>query len=296
MRLEGGESMKVVVIGTGFVAQAYIRSLIWSGYYPFVMSRRWIDYYNAEQLSTSLKLYDPVLVINCAGYTGETIDDCERDSGQCIDANLRLSITVAEVCGKLGVKLIHISSGCIFEGNNSWAECDVPNNLSNCYTICKFSAELEVRSLCPESWIFRIRMPYNHIPHPRNWLCKLAKYERILPGLNSATFLDEFTGRSFDLVMNKEADPGVYHAAYRSPVDTLHVARMLFDAGLKSSPVVTYPVDEFLANHVPRSNATLDSSKFEKAYGTPFGDPYCAIRWCIDRLKAQPRRRIHEAS
>ena len=280
------EKMRVVVIGTGYVGQAYLRMLHFLGYHPLVLSRSWIDYYNEEKLRFCLKQYSPDVVINCAGYTGNTVDDCQRNLEENRLANMILPGTISEIAASMKAHLIHVSSGCIFDGAGPFNEEDAPNFCDNSYQRAKLFGEQRVYTGEGPAWIFRIRMPFNHLPHPRNWLMKLCKYDRILDGKNSVTFLDQFAMRSFQLIW--KAPPGIYHACESSPVTTAQVARMMFDAGLRNKPVELFPYSDFaMSGHVPRSAAVLDSSKFEKAYGASFGDPLCALRWSIDRLKEQ---------
>jgi dTDP-4-dehydrorhamnose reductase len=268
--------MRVMVIGTGYVGSAYARMLHYLGFHPLILSRSWLDYTNPEELEFVLRSYQPDWVINCAGYAGRTVDDCETNCLECYDANLVLPYNIALACGK--IPLIHISTGCVFDGPGQFTEEDCPNFLRTVYGVTKLNAEQEILNIKDNCWIFRIRMPFNHQNHPRNWLTKIKNYERILDGINSVTFLDEFCMRSWQL--SNKAKPGIYHAAYSIPVSTLVVARMI------RPDVVEYDPDEFLKHHVPRSAAVLDCSKFEKAYGATFGDPMCAIRWCLAQMEA----------
>jgi dTDP-4-dehydrorhamnose reductase len=273
--------MKVVVIGTGFVAQAYLRCLHYLGFYPLVLSRSWLNYTDPWELEFCLKHYKPDMVINCAGYTGDTVDDCEQNKHDCYHANVTLPNNIAIICGRLAAPLIHISSGCIFNGAGPFTELDNPNfwkfTGDPFYVYCKGHAESMVMEACPRSWLFRIRMPFSHIQHKRNWLCKLMKYDKILDGLNSVTWIDEFAMRSWQL--SQKSPPGIYHAAQLNPVRTLDVAKLL-------KPNVTeYDPAEFLKTHVQRSAAVLDCTKFEKAYGTQFTDTMTALRCCIEKLQ-----------
>lgn len=279
--------MKVVVIGTGFVAQAYLRCLHYLGYHPLVLSRSWLDYTDPELLEFTLKSYQPSVVINCAGYTGETVDDCDKNSCECYDANLVLPYNIAMVCK---VPLLHVSTGCVFNGPGQFTEDDCPNFLRTVYGVTKINAEQEIQNIKDDCWIFRIRMPFSHISHKRNWLTKLMKYDQILDGLNSVTWIDEFAMRSWQLW--QKAPPGIYHATQRNPVRTLDVARML------KPDVKEYDPVEFLKNHVQRSEAVLDCTKFEKAYGTEFTDTWVALRWCIKEgyrsiSRPQPQKSCH---
>lgn len=266
--------MKPMIIGTGFVAQAYMRCLHYLGFHPSLLSRAWVNYTDPMMLRYAITSCNPDVVINCAGYTGDTVDDCENNRDECVDANSVLVETIASECH--GRKFVHISSGCIFNGVGPFSENDPPNFTSGWYQQCKLAGE---KAAGRDAWIFRIRMPFSHIPHRRNWLCKLMKYERILDGLNSVTWIDEFAMRSWQLV--EKSPPGIYHTAQRNPVRTMDIARML------KPDAAEYDPSEFIKNRIPRSGAVLDSSKFEKSYGTEFTDTMVALRWCVSNLQSE---------
>ena len=280
MRLEAG---RILVLGTGYVASAYLRALHYLGMRPRVLSRSWLDYTTEAELDQYLLHDRPQLVINAAGYSGQTIDDCESNKQETYSGLVALPRMLGSLCAHRGIWVIHVSSGCIFDGPGPYTEEDAPNNIGQFYSQCKIHAERELAETKARAWVFRIRMPFSHHRHPRNLLQKLAAYERILDGLNSVTFLDEFAMRSFHLV--QKAPPGVYNAACSVPVHTAQVARMLFDAGIRRKVVELFPERDFLAaGHVRRSTTILDVSKFEKAYGAPFGDPLVSLKWCIDHF------------
>lgn len=254
------------------MAQAYLRCLHYLGFHPLVLSRSWLDYTDPDLLRFTLSSYQPDVVINCAGYTGDTVDDCEVNKDECADANAVLVETISHECN--GRKFIHISSGCIFNGDGPFSENDPPNFTSGWYQQCKLAGE---KAAGKDAWIFRIRMPFSHVPHKRNWLAKLQNYDRILDGLNSVTWIDEFAIRSWQLW--QKSPPGIYHATQRNPVSTLDVARMV------KPDVKEYDPVQFIKSHVQRSAAILDCSKFENAYGTPFTDSTVALRWCVKEMK-----------
>jgi dTDP-4-dehydrorhamnose reductase len=274
---------RTLVLGTGYVANAYLRALHFLGLRPRVLSRSWLDYTVESELDHFLLCERPQLVINAAGYTGNTVDDCERNKEECYRSLVTLPRVIGQLCARRDISLIHISSGCIFDGPGPFDEEAIPNNLGQFYAQCKVHAEMELAHTGARAWVFRIRMPFGHLMHRRNLLVKLSNYERVLDGLNSVTFIDEFAMRSYHLL--QKAPPGVYHAAGTTPVRTAQIARMLFDCGLRKHPVELYPETDFLAaGHVRRSTTVLNVSKFEKFYGSAFGDPLVALRWCMENF------------
>lgn len=281
------ESGRIVILGTGYVASTYARALHFLGLNPTILSRAWLDYHDIDQLQTYLRGTKPQLLINCAGFTGRTVDDCEWLKQECYHANVVLPRLLGQLCADHSIPLVHISSGCIFTGPGVWKETDKPNNLDQFYAQCKAAAENEILITKARAWIFRIRMPFSHVLSPRNWLCKLRDYPLILDGQNSVTFLDEFCMRSYAVV--QKAEPGIYHAAYTTPVSTRAVAQLMMDMGARKIPIQDYPPETFAKFHCPRSTAVLDSSKFEQAAGAAFGDPMCALRWCIQNFRVASR-------
>lgn len=268
--------MKIAVIGTGFVAQGYLRALNYLGYHPMVLSRSWLDYTNVDKLRFFMESYTPDVMVNCAGFTGRTVDDCETNRAECLAANAELPSLIATLCQRQGCSMVHVSSGCIFDGSGPFRESDGPNFTTNCYQQSKLAGENAVMKLCAGHWIFRIRMPFSHIRHPRNWLCKLASYPMILDGLNSVTWLDEFCMRSWQIL--RKSQPGIYHCTQPNPVRTLAVAKLL-------NPVcAAWKTSDFMRQHVKRSSAVLDCSKFEAVYGTSGTDSMSAIKWCAHGL------------
>lgn len=278
--------MKIIVIGTGFVAQGYLRVLHYFGYHPLVISRAWLNYYDPNEVDFLLFSYKPDLVINCAGYTGNTVDDCEQNKDECWRANAELPKMLATLCSKRSVPLIHISTACMLDNNGTttrFTEANWPDFLLGYYQQSKLAGERAVYDASERSWIFRIRMPFSQFPHPRNWLLKLCKYDRILDGRNSVTWLDEFCMRSVQL--QQKASPGIYLHTQPGVIHTIEVAEQLHRAGLRG-PVAAYDPAQFLADgHVKRSEAMIDASKFEKAYGTVGTPAQSAIDYCIDHLK-----------
>lgn len=273
--------MKILVLGTGYVASAYLAAAHSLGLRPVVLSRAWSDYTNTNNLHWVCEGYQPDLIINAAGYTGRSVDDCEWNKDECYLANVTAVRVVGKVCKERDIPLIHVSSGCIFTGEGIFKETDRPNNHGPFYAHCKIAAENELLDIGATAWIYRIRMPFDTRSCQRNWLNKVMWHFRILDGLNSVTYLHEFAMRSLEMVKEKKGPPGIYHCTNRGPVRTLAVASLLHQAGLRDKPLTVWDGVEFEKEHVRRSEAVLDCSKFEEAFRTPFGDAMGWVRWCI---------------
>ena len=82
-------------------------------------------------------------------------------------ANVDLARHVAQVCALGNIKLVHISSGCIYSGDNGgkgYTEEDSPNfsfETGSYYSGTKALAETLVAGTLDEVYICRLRIPFN---------------------------------------------------------------------------------------------------------------------------------------
>ncbi len=78
-----------------------------------------VDIADAPALAAELDRDRPAVVINCAGKTGRpNIDWCEDHKLETLRSNVTGALVVLETCLERGTYLVHLSSGCIYEGDN----------------------------------------------------------------------------------------------------------------------------------------------------------------------------------
>ena len=268
----------ILILGkTGYVSKRYqdffdSRGII----YDTVSIRGLTSPYSIESI---IKTKLPDLVINCTGYTGTpNIEACEINKEECLFVNVVLAGIVADSCNHLGIPLAHISTGCIYKENDpSWwhmfTEEDTPNfsfayGNASWYSGTKALGEELVRKSWDRSYIWRIRMPFNHIDDRKNLITKFLKYPKLLRAANSYTNLDEFVHNSYYSVV-RNAPYGIYNMVNPGSLD----ARDILDIGRKYG--VTTREYEYLTDQefdkissAPRSKCVLDTSKIEQY--TPF--------------------------
>lgn len=84
-------------------------------------------------------------VVNCAAYT--RVDDAERERQAAFAVNAEGALSVARVCARRGVRLLHISTDYIFDGRKGrpYVETDSPEPLG-VYGASKLAGEKAVRA------------------------------------------------------------------------------------------------------------------------------------------------------
>ena len=273
--------------GSGYVGHAYQALLTKKGI-PFRNLRRAeTDYTHPDTLRALLTRDRPEFLINAAGYTGKpNVDACEIHKTECLFGNAVFPGQVAQACAEAGVPWGHVSSGCIYTGarpdGSGFTEQDTPNfsfRTNNCsfYSGTKALGE-EVLAGRPNVFIWRLRIPFNEVDNPRNYLTKLMRYPRLLAATNSISQLHEFVAATF-ACWEKRIPFGTYNVTNPGQVTTHEVVDLIRQSGVcKKNFDFFGSEEEFMrvAAKTPRSNCVMDSSKLEKA-GIRLTDVHTAV-------------------
>ena len=102
-----------------------------------------VDITDREQVSFLAQSVHPTLIINSAAYTA--VDKAEEDKERAFAVNRDGARNIAEACGKLGIRMIHLSTDYVFDGlsGKPVSETDPTNPLS-VYGASKLAGERAV--------------------------------------------------------------------------------------------------------------------------------------------------------
>lgn len=258
--------------GSGYVGEAYQAMLTRKGI-PFRNLRRAdYDYTDRAKLTELLRREKPAFLINAAGYTGKpNVDACELHKAECLFGNAVLPGTIAAACADAGVPWGHVSSGCIYTGarpdGSGFTETDTPNftfRTDNCsfYSGTKALGE-EVLAGQPDVYLWRLRIPFNEVDNPRNYLTKLLRYTTLLEAANSISQLDEFVAATF-ACWEKRVPFGLYNVTNPGHVTTREVVELIKKTGVSQKDFQFFQNEaDFMskAAKTPRSNCVMSSAK-----------------------------------
>jgi len=269
--------MHIALLGsTGYVGKVFEDQIRARGDKLSKIGRGNCELYVNGELEKRLRELSPDILINCAGYTGKpNVDACETDKANCLAGNAVLPGIIAEACDALQLPWGHVSSGCIFTGSRAdgggFREDDQPNftfRQNNCsfYSGTKALGE-EILVDASSCYIWRLRIPFNHIDSPRNYLTKLMRYDTLLQAENSLSHLDEFVAASL-ACFDANVDYGIYNLTNPGSVTTSEVVELIQETGVCQKSFRFFDSeDQFMtkAAKTPRSNCTMDSSKAVQA-------------------------------
>ena len=258
--------------GSGYVGSAY-QALLARKKVPFRNVRRSdFDYTDHTTLTELLRREKPEFLINAAGYTGKpNVDACELHKSDCLMGNAVLPGTIALACADAGVPWGHVSSGCIFTGarpdGTGFTETDPPNftfRANNCsfYSGTKALGE-EVLAGAPNAYLWRLRIPFNQVDSPRNYLSKMLRYSRLLDAANSISQLGEFVAATF-ACWEKRVPFGTYNVTNPGYVTTREIVDLIKKTDVSQKTFQFFSDEaEFMrtAAKTPRSNCVMNSAK-----------------------------------
>lgn len=209
---------------------------------------------------------NPTIIINCIGFTGKNnVDGCESEKDLTLIANTFVPIILAEAALRNNIRLIHISSGCIY--NFDYAQDDpideerVPDYFELYYSRSKIYAEqvLKVLSRQYPVLILRIRIPLDNRPHPRNILDKLINYKKVIDIPNSVTYIPDFIEALKHLIAIKAT--GIYNVVNKG---VLKFPELVLTYK-KYCPDFEYQVVDYNTLGLERTNLIMSVEKLERS-------------------------------
>lgn len=254
-----------------------------------------VDIAKPRDVAVAMDLVKPDVVINAAGKTGRpNIDWCEDHKAETYYSNITGAVVLAKACSERNIYLVHLSSGCIFDGESpfpgGWTEEDIPNPVSY-YGQTKVEAEFRLLDIDGKILIIRLRMPVDKEPGIRNLITKITRYPKVIDVINSVTVVDDLLNTTAYLVDCQHT--GVFHVVNPVPVrhqEILEWYRELVDPNHSHEMITVEQMYEQGLAKAGRSNCVLNTEKLART-GIFLPDAPEAIRNCLReyaRIKSSP--------
>ena len=211
------------------------------------LSAREMDVTDRAAVQKRLLSYRPNVVINCAAYT--KVDQAEDKAGECWAVNVDGVRNLAEGCGKIGAKLVHLSTDYVFSG-----EGDRPYEPDDCvkplcvYGQSKLAGELAVRSFLKESFIVRTSWAFgkSETNFVRTMLrladCR-AELDVVCDQIGSPTYTVDLASLLCDMAETEKY--GVYHATNEGVCSRAELAREIFLQAGKQVHITAVPPSQY---------------------------------------------------
>jgi dTDP-4-dehydrorhamnose reductase len=317
----------ILLLGaSGYIGEAFARELQRRKKDFVTLSRKQSDYTHFDVLLEYLKSKKPEFVVNAAGYTGKpNVDACEEHKADTLAGNTLLPQTIAQACAATNIPWGHVSSGCIFSGAkivengqvkvekdmtrpdahaiveqtpekiHGFTETDTPNfsfrdQPCSFYSGSKALGE-EAISGVGQSYIWRLRIPFDEVDKSRNYLSKIQRYAKVYDNVNSISHRADFVRACLDL-WDKRAPLGIYNVTNTGFITSRQVVTLI-EKFLKPKRKFEFWKDdgEFYrqAAKTPRSNCVMDVTKLQAA-GVKIRDVHEALEDSLKKWKPELRK------
>ncbi len=268
----------ILILGSGFISTRLHEELGCR-----LSDRKIYTFRDAESI---IREFSPRIIINSIGHIGRNVDDCELDKDKAIISNTFVPLILAEVALRNNVRLIHMSSGCIYsfdyDKDAPIKEDKVPDYFNLFYSRTKIYSELALGNLANKYpiLIIRIRVPLDNRPSLKNILTKLIGYKNSIIDLpNSVTYIPDFVDALKHLI--KIDARGIYNVVNKGGLKYPE----LLDVYKKHVPGFEYRIKDYNSLNLERTNLILSVEKLENS-GFKMRDIHEVLEECVkDYLK-----------
>ncbi len=226
---------------------------------------------NRESLIKEIKDVKPTHILCAAGVTGRpNVDWCDLNQEATIRANVIGALNIADICSSEGIHLTLYATGCIFEydadhkiGGTKFGDDDNGNFDGSFYSKTKAMVEQMLRSY-KNIMILRVRMPISDDLVARNFITKIAGFNKVVDIPNSMTILHELLPASIE--MAKKGLTGVYNFCNPGAIshnEILDLYIKFIDPSFSYENFTVEEQDKILIAR--RSNNELDCTKLVEA-------------------------------
>lgn len=272
---------------SGWIGQTIVRMMREQNYDVKATSVRMEDRAKVEALLDEFK---PDRVFIAAGTTGRpNVDWCESNKAETVRANVIGTLNAIDACNSNG-RSIHVTyygTGCIYQGYGEngagFKEDDAPNFAESFYSRSKVTCEAMIREAYNDNVLtLRLRMPISDDLHPRSFVTKITRYDRVVNVPNSMSVLEELLPVSIDMAMRKRV--GVYNFCNPGVITHNEILQLYKEIVDPTFQWRNFSLEEQAkVIKAGRSNNKLDVTKLMSEYPTQIQEIHVAVANALRR-------------
>jgi len=231
-------------------------------------------------------------VINCAAYTA--VDRAEEDRDLAFRINATAVKTIATICSEKKIRLIHISTDYVFDGNGNKPifETAKTNPLS-VYGKSKLEGETHVLSTLKDAYVIRTAWVYS--TYGKNFVKTISRLaaERESIGvvndqIGSPTYARDLGVAILEIVKaiteGRVDSPGVYHYTNEGSISWYDLACFIVDHYSLRCRVIPIPTEEYKTLAVRPTFSVLDIRKIKNTFGIQIPHWHKSLVDCLNGL------------
>ena len=261
--------MRVLVTGVkGQLGHDVVNEMEKRGLTPIGVDLAEMDITDKEACDRVITEANVDAVIHCAAYTA--VDAAEDNVDVCMKVNAGGTRNIAEVCKKLGIKMMYISTDYVFDGQGTrpWEPDDPVVEPLNVYGQSKYEGEVAVEKYAPKHYIVRIAWVFGL--NGKNFIktmINLGKTHDTLTVVNDQIGTPTYT---YDLArllvdMLEKEEYGKYHATNEGGyISWYDFAKEIFAQAGMDVKVLPVSSAEYPAKAKRPSNSRMEKKKLDE--------------------------------
>ena len=227
-----------------------------------------LDITDKNAVFSAIEKANPDVVIHCAAWTAVDAAEDAENFEKVRNINVKGTKNIAEICKKIGCKMIYISTDYVFngQGNEPWqADCKNFAPL-NVYGQSKLDGEFAVANLLDKYFIVRIAWVFGK--NGNNFIKTMLKLSEKYPEIRVVNDQIGTPTYTYDLArllvnMAETEKYGFYHATNEGGyISWYDLAVEIFKQAGKDTKVIPVSTEEYGVSKAKRPfNSRLDKSK-----------------------------------
>ncbi|KHN54684.1 dTDP-4-dehydrorhamnose reductase [Pectobacterium fontis] len=203
-----------------------------------------LDITDLEHVERTVKQFKPDAIVNAAAYTA--VDKAESEPELAEKINVTGPENLAIVASKQGIRLVHVSTDYVFDGNATepYHEDSATNPLS-VYGKTKLAGEQAVAKVSPEAIIVRTAWVFSE--YGNNFvktMLRLGKERDALSIVDDQRGCPTYAGdlaQAIISLLEKNAEGGIYHYCGDKEVSWFEFAEEIFKVAERKSILAKIP-------------------------------------------------------
>lgn len=232
------------------------------------------------------------VIINCAAYTN--VDLAEDDPENANEINYLAVKNLAEITKKFQLKLIHISTDYVFDGNSSvpYKENDKTNPQS-VYGLTKLKGERALFEINPSnsmiirtSWLYSI-YGNNFVKMVLELSANRNSISVVSDQIGSPTYANDLANVILKIIpLIKGKDLKMYHYANKGKCSWFELAKEIVDLSKHTCIIEPITTKKFNSKAKRPNFSLLNTEKFQKTFQIDIPNWKESLEKCVLRLKS----------
>jgi len=287
---DNNDKKKIVVTGaSGQLGQELqVIAMNYSQFEFIFLTKEDLSVSNSSRVTNFFLKIRPAFCINCAAYTA--VDKAEQERENAFLINSVAVRIIAAACKPLNVKLIHISTDYVFDGNSATPlkEDDAVSPI-NLYGLSKLKGEEyafrdnDQTIVIRTSWVYS-EFGNNFVKTMMRLMSEKESINVIDDQIGSPTYAADLANTILYIISGEKFIPGIYNFSNEGKISWFEFATAIKELSGSSCKINPIPTSQYPTAAKRPHYSLLDKKKIKETYNVVINDWKKSLAVCIQNL------------